>query len=249
MLIWKKKTYIYFNIRVRINKCMCNWCVMAPYLIKVVNTSFASVVIFDYDGLSLHFVAYVWTAVFRAQEQHIPASSGDVRDQCVRLRESKGGGEDRSCSFLEQMRGKLRLVSANCANQGQFPPEQLLCQCEWCEKIITSNDVSLEPFCHLQDHPHPLVDFCRVASCFACVHLQSPGVGRFDVTGCPNLYSIFGRLFWHVLPEAAPASEWDKLFIHAEVSVWAEQHRQALCPHIPDFAEGSQPVITASGSW
>ena len=36
------------------------------YLIKVVDTSFASVVIFDYDGLSLHFLTYVWTAVFRA---------------------------------------------------------------------------------------------------------------------------------------------------------------------------------------
>lgn len=73
-------------------------------------------------------------------------------------------------------------------------------------KKLSRHDV--EPLCHLHDNPHPLVDFSRIASCFPCVHLQSLGVGRFDITGCPNLYSIFGWLFWHVLPEAAPTSEW-----------------------------------------
>ncbi|KAJ4920953.1 hypothetical protein JOQ06_022294 [Pogonophryne albipinna] len=38
------------------------------------------------------------------QKQHIPATSRDVRDQCVGLRKGKGGGEDRSRSCLEQNR-------------------------------------------------------------------------------------------------------------------------------------------------
>lgn len=54
--------------------------------------------------------------------------------------------------------------------------------------------------------------------------------------------------FWHVLPEAAPASEWDELLIYTEVFFWAEQHHQAVRPHIPYLAEDSQLVFTVSGS-
>lgn len=149
---------------------------MCAYLIEVVDASFASVVIFDYDGLPLFFVTDVWMVVFRAQEQHILSPSLDVRDQCVGLCESKSGGEDRSLSCLEQMAGKLRIAFTNRTNQGQIPPEQLVCQREGGEIFVTGNDMPLELLCHVQDQTHPLVDFSTIASFFSRVRLQFPDV-------------------------------------------------------------------------
>lgn len=57
---------------------------------------------------------------------------------------------------------------------------------------------------------------------------------------------ILGRV---VLPEAASAFEWYELFVHTNVSVWAEQHLEAVRPHIPDFADWSQFVVSGSGKF
>lgn len=101
---------------------------------------------------------------------------------------------------------------------------------------------ALEPLCYFQDHPHPLVDSTIIASCFARVHPQSPGVGRFDIADSPNLHTIFICLFWHVLPEAA--FKWDELFVNTDMSGLNSISRQ--CVHI--CPEGSQLVMTLSGS-
>lgn len=109
-------------------------------LVKVVHTSFAPIVILNDYGLSLLSLAHIGRAVFCA---HVLAASGDVGDDSVR--ESEGGGEDRSSSCLEQLRWKLRLVFPGRAHQGQFPPQQLFCQGKGGEKIVTGHHVSLEP--------------------------------------------------------------------------------------------------------
>lgn len=108
--------------------------------------------------------------------------------------------------------------------------------------------VSLEPLGHLQDHPHPLIYFGWFARCSPGVNLQPPGVRCFDVTGCPNLYAVFSRLFRNVLSETAPSFERYQLLIHRNVSVWAKQHHQAVCPHVPYLPKGSQFVGTACRS-
>lgn len=103
--------------------------------------------------------------------------------------------------------------------------------------------MSLEPLGHLQYHPHPLVYFCSFTRCSPRVDLQPPGVRCFGVTGCPNLYAIFGRLFRKL-----------HLPLNGTSCSSTVRSRSGLnniirrCPHIPYLAKGSQCVGMAAGS-
>lgn len=86
------------------------------YLVKVVNTTFAPIVILDDYWLSLPFHAHIRRAVFCAHQEHIFATSGDIGDESVGEREGERRRQDRSPSCLEQSRRKLRLVFPNRSN-------------------------------------------------------------------------------------------------------------------------------------
>ena len=91
------------------------------YLVQILNTSFAVVVVCDYHWLLLLSVAHSRLAVIGAKEQHILPTFGYIRHRCVRLGKSKEGGQECSMLYLQQLWGKLWLVPANCTDQGHPP--------------------------------------------------------------------------------------------------------------------------------
>lgn len=69
-----------------------------------------------------------------------------------------------------------RFVPTNCADQGHFPAQKLLCQFIGGEKNFTGDCVPLEPLHHLQDNPLSLVHLRGTASTFPRLHLHFTGI-------------------------------------------------------------------------
>lgn len=84
--------------------------------IKVVNTSFALVIVIDDHRLSFLSIADLRLAMLGAQYKNIPAPSGNVGYEGVPHCKGKGGRVDRSPFCLPQNRWDFWFVLANCAD-------------------------------------------------------------------------------------------------------------------------------------
>lgn len=98
------------------------------YLIQVVDTSLAVVVVAKYLWLFLLSIAHRRLPVFGADEQHILSAFWHIGDSSMGPSESKHGGEDSSPLHFQELRSKLWFVSLDGTDQSHLLLQQLFCQ-------------------------------------------------------------------------------------------------------------------------